>query len=508
MKNFFVNSISGILQIFVTLILSIIAIPLLIQKLGLEFYGSLSLLLLIGNLNIFVNFGFNASLIKFLARQGKTRESNIDVITASITLMTIIIILTILAAVFYDFIIFGIFNIPAKFHNEDMVILYRLLLFSNMLLFLNQVPSAVIDSLQKIYFSNTFQTLYSILNWTFIILAVSLSTNIIFIGLAYAVSSFILLFVCLFTALKLWGNVLTNISYAEFRRSLNKQFSYGIKIYSSGVMAYFYEPLTKILVSHYLGINEVGFYDIALRIKNQIINIFSKIYYPLFPYLSQLQNIEKIKNIIYDLEQKAYYLTLSFIPLLFFIIPAVIEIWLGRDVEVISMGIIVLTTSYLLFSVNITPLYLFLLTHNHAGDTIVVQGINVIVNIAAFFVLEYYNFANIAVFSNAFAIFVSFQVCLYYQKKYLDSRIFENYTQTLKAALIFIGVLFPMCFLNMVISENLMKIYIFSPVWVLLSIFLYRYLNIFSNDDISKYIPNERIGNFIRFILVRDADGK
>jgi len=37
----------------------------------------------------------------------------------------------------------------------------------------------------------------------------------------------------------------------------------------SEMVAFFIEPLTKILISHFIGIREVGFFDIALKVKAQ-----------------------------------------------------------------------------------------------------------------------------------------------------------------------------------------------------------------------------------------------
>src|SRR4030067_2963408 len=110
-KQVIIGSASGGLQIILNSILILITIPVFISRLGLTLYSIFSLLLLIGNLNVFLNLGLNSSLVKYLAEQGKSIQSNYDIAANFIFLSSIVFPLTIIGIYFNDFILINIFNI-------------------------------------------------------------------------------------------------------------------------------------------------------------------------------------------------------------------------------------------------------------------------------------------------------------------------------------------------------------------------------------------------------------
>ena len=79
-KLFIKNSASGLLQLLITATLTFVTIPVFIRKLGADNYGIFSIISIVGSVNVFANLGLNISLIKFLAEQGKSKESDHDII--------------------------------------------------------------------------------------------------------------------------------------------------------------------------------------------------------------------------------------------------------------------------------------------------------------------------------------------------------------------------------------------------------------------------------------------
>ena len=73
-KLFVINSLSGGLQIIIGAVLLLVTVPIFIHKMGAELSGVYSLITVMSSLGVLTNLGFNYSLIKYLAEQGKIIE--------------------------------------------------------------------------------------------------------------------------------------------------------------------------------------------------------------------------------------------------------------------------------------------------------------------------------------------------------------------------------------------------------------------------------------------------
>jgi hypothetical protein len=121
------------------------------------------------------------------------------------------------------------------------------------------VPSAIIDANQKIYISNICQFIYSMIYWGGMIIAVSAGGQLTLIGII-ALSSAIMWFslVMMFSR-HIWGKLEINGFRKNFIKTAKKQLTYGSKIYLSGLAGYLFEPLSKILLSNFIGVTVVVF---------------------------------------------------------------------------------------------------------------------------------------------------------------------------------------------------------------------------------------------------------
>ena len=128
----------------------------------------------------------------------------------------------------------------------------------------------MLDALQKVYISSVLQLFYNIIYWGLILTALILGFKLPEIGLAVFIAAFIWLITIILSAINEWGALKFKSFNINFKFSAKKQINYGLKIYTSGLENFFYEPLSKILISNFIGVAEVGFYDIALRLRNQL----------------------------------------------------------------------------------------------------------------------------------------------------------------------------------------------------------------------------------------------
>jgi O-antigen/teichoic acid export membrane protein len=279
-KILYRNSIVGVIQVVLTTVLTFLGLHFFISKLGDDVYGVFALISVIGNLNIFANLGLNYSLIKFLSEQGNTIESNWDIIISISILIAIVIPFSIIFLLFDNFIIFTIFNIPITY-IESAKLLYKFLILSNILMLIGQLFSSVFDAIQKIYITNLLQMIYSTLYWILIIIVLSCGYSLNEIGFCIFISTAIWFILTIYYFAILWGKLEYEGIKFHIKRLSRKHLSYSFNIYLSGTLNFFYEPLTKLLISNYLGINYVGYFDIALKIITLFWSFIAKILYPL-----------------------------------------------------------------------------------------------------------------------------------------------------------------------------------------------------------------------------------
>jgi O-antigen/teichoic acid export membrane protein len=284
-----------------------------------------------------------------------------------------------------------------------------------------------------------------------------------------------------------WGSFRLSGLPANFVRIARKQIGYGSKIFASGIISFCYEPITKILLSNFVGVAEVGFFDIALRMRNQVWNLLSKLIYPFFPYISHMNDTEKIRSTVHDLEKKILFVTIPLMIGIMFISHSFIRFWIGKNIEIISISFIFIVGGYLI-GIVVLPTYLFLMAKGHPEKTILLQFINVVVNAVLFLVTFHRYGYYAAVIGNTGAILASFIGCLYYQSKFLKIFLFDSVLLvvrvcSLASALIAVGFL-----ARLFLPESIGSLLIFSVIFSVVTILAFRLLRIFSRQDFDKYL--------------------
>jgi O-antigen/teichoic acid export membrane protein len=471
-KSFFTNSFSGVVQFLFSSILSFAAISFFIHRLGLEKYGIFAILSLIGNLSIYVNLGLNLTIIKYISEQGKCPESNYDIITSILIIFVVLIPITLVGFLFREPILLNILKIPIAYYS-DVKDFYIFLLISNIIVFLSQIAMAVIDSQQKIYLSNIGQIIYNLLYWGSVFILIKIGFTFSRLGLCILFASLIWFLMAFVFAKIIWGNFTIKGYKSNSRRILKKQLHYTFKIYLSNMIGFFYEPLTKILISNFVGLNAVSYFDVALRIKSAVWSIFVKIYYPIFPLISSLTDFGRIRQIIHKTEQIAcFYMTPIIVVFLFSTRP-LIAIWIGKDVDIIALGVCIITISFIIGSI-VLPNYQFLISKNYASKTIFLQLANVITNLIIFFLTYKYIGYYSAILSFSIALLSSLILNLYYQKKYLNSLIFDSLKQINKLLALFI-----ICFCigyisNIFLHSDYLKLFLLPVPIILTALFFIK----------------------------------
>ncbi|MBC8594465.1 oligosaccharide flippase family protein [Oscillospiraceae bacterium N12] len=489
-KRLINNSISGLFQLIITAILTFLCIPIFIKGLGTDQYGVFALVSVIGNLNLFTNLGLNSSLTKFLAEQGQCADSNKDIITTLLISVLIIIPISFIAYIFRSYLLIRLLHIPILYYQEAERLFFWLLI-ANSALLIGQTFTAILNALQRIYLTNIIQLIYSVIYWLGIIIVVMLGYHIDVVGEVIFIASFIWIFLSLCFAFHYWGNCSPKGSKQSYLKHAKKQIKYGIKLYSSGIIAFFNEPLFKIIISNFFGMSAVAYYEIALKIRMQLSGLFQKLMLPLFPYISQLTDRQFISTLVADLTKKTFLLVLPICALLSLGCRDIVTLWLQTDINQYTLFIVGIVIPYLIFSPLTLPIYLYLMAKGHPGNTIVIQLSTVIANIISFYL--FYNLCDLytIIISNGIGYFVSFCLGIYYQKKYLNIRYHFN-AQILFKYFSLISIYIIISIFQFLISDAICSIIFVAVMITGVTVLGYKHLHIISMDDVLRYFSENK----------------
>lgn len=486
-KKIYFGSLSGLLQVLVNIVLTIFMISVFVEKLGIETYGLFTLLSVVGNFNLLLNLGFNTSLIKFLIEQGKTEESNKDLVTIFIVLASILFIVVSVLLLNEKFVLNNIFGIADSKTSQDVIFLFRTLILSSVVLFLGIIPNAVFDSLQKTYLSNLLQMMYHVLQKSAVIFVLYTNPNLNRIGSFILSTSVIWIIIIYYFGFKEWGNLKITNYLSEFTRIIKKHFIYSSKIYASNVLGFFYEPITKILIGRFIGLNEVAFFEIALRIKGLFWGIVERILYPITPLIGKLTDKIQIKKIIETVELKLLYFGLIFLSIAVVNMEFLVSLFVKNNIEVVVITSVLILAIYIAVSLPFIPSYQFLVMKGYPEKAFILQFINSVTNTILFFVLvPIYSFWG-AISSYLIALVVSSILLVKFRKELLNLKIIENKMALLN--LVAVSIIF-LC-ANILLKSFELSIVIHLTLTVVLNtiiiLFVNRYWQIISEDDLELF---------------------
>lgn len=485
------SSVSGVIQLIVTAILTFVSIPVFMNKLGSETYGIFAVISVVGNLGLFTNLGINTSLTKFIAEQGKGRTSNLDIMVALIINLCILLPVTALAYVLTSFILIDILKIPSEYYVQAEQ-LFHLLLLSNAVILTGQIFTSVLDSLQRMYLTNTAQLIYSLFYWGGIIIVLFMGYGLVQVGYIILLASVLWFVLILFLLLKYWGLFTVRFSLEELKQHASKQVKYGLQVYSAGLVAFFNEPLFKIIISATFGLSAVAYFDIALKVRNQLSGLFHKLLSPMFPFMSQSNKGNVfLGGMIKDLNHKIFLLALPLAVILLLTCYDIVTLWLRTDIINYTFFIVGIVTPYIILSPLTLPVYLYLLAKGHPGKTIVMQASSVVVNLLFFYL--FYRVLGIyaIILSNALSYLASYLLGIYYQYKYLDIKYFFDPKQVL------LFVLLLLCFaaisgVRLFVSNEWLYICIIAVGISAVAVKYYKCFNFVSREDIERYFPGNK----------------
>lgn len=461
--------------------------------------------MVITSANSIMDLRLNKALTKYIAEQGKVEESHYDILTSISLLASILIPFAALGLTFHRFILSEILNVPVHYLDETSL-LFCCIFISVIIQLFGNLFRGILDGLGMVFLNNYLQLIYTFIYRGGFITLLLLGFGLREVGFAALFAVIVWFLLTLVMTFKYWGRIHLYQIHKNIVRVAGKQMALVFKIYLNGLINIFREPVIIILISHLIGISEVGVFDIALRFRNQLKNIVEQIFYPLFPAIASTTDKQRIRLIVHDTAQKALFVVLPCIVMLLFIIRPFISWYLGTNVTKISITSYAIVSSFLICSTTI-PVYHYLIAKDQINKTVLLQISNMICNIVVFLLLYqsvgYYS----AVIANVSGTFLFFSISLFYQWKYLQSLMVNNIRQLAVLCINIAACLICGIFVSSIIDNT---IFIFIVIPLLISgttIITYRRFSLFDLNDFHRYfgINSFITKNFSILLCRRDS---
>jgi O-antigen/teichoic acid export membrane protein len=344
-RNTIYNSIGRIWLMLVTLLLT----PYILHKLGVQVFAVWSLVFVVANYLGLLDFGIRTSFAKYIAEYHTKKDPdsiNAVINCGIIFYLAISIFITGLALALRGSII-SLLQIPPSIHAESMfAILGMVLIFCMNNTF--SIFEAVLVGLQRMDVQNKIIIVASVFNigGTFFFLEKGFGIKGLVIN--YGIVSLIIVVVNIYFSYRLLPHI--RIGIFRVNRNIFKiLFSFGIKMQVCNFAAMIYFQADKIILSHFLGLNFVTFYELGQKAANAIRTFPILLLSALVPAVSELDTSNDKEKLRELYERGSKYIALLVFPLIFLsiiIAPDLINIWVGDKFSLAILSFQILIIGY------------------------------------------------------------------------------------------------------------------------------------------------------------------
>ena len=271
----FKNLYTGILKTSLTLILSIVAIPLTIKNIGIDTYGIISIVLVFSSFTGALDLGLSKSLISLSGNEDKNSKE----ISAIYILNTLLFIIIFSLALFvYFFNINILANKNLNISNDSIRLLNSIALLLLAFGIVNNLLRASLEANFKLHF----------VNWGFLIQSIIINLGWLFLSIIKAdINTFLIV--------PIISSIATLAYHLIFLPSINKKFQkpdknsfknvLGItfKFFKVGFLNSMHLPLIKYAIILFIGEGHViGIFELATKLPVLANNILAYISNPFF----------------------------------------------------------------------------------------------------------------------------------------------------------------------------------------------------------------------------------
>lgn len=310
------------------------------EAIGIKLFGVWSLVIATTSLALIANFGISTSIIKFVSTyytRGDFERLRKLIFTASIFIIIAYSFIAILLLFLGNWIL-------SYFIEPDYVnIALEILPYSLISLIINAlggVISSCLDGIQKNYIRSYILSFSSIL---LLILSLLWTPNFGLKGLIYAqiVQAIVVLVISFYFISKYIKGIISfrwNWSKEIFKEIID----YGLKMQALSFMQMSFEPIVKVFLSRFGGLEAVGYYEMANRFVSQFRSLIVSANQVIIPVVAEAA--ESHTNYVKELYLKTFsiifILDILLVSGLIISVPIVSYFWLGEIIPFFMFAVI------------------------------------------------------------------------------------------------------------------------------------------------------------------------
>ena len=323
------------------------------MNLGKQEFGIWALVGVISSYAQLSDFGITESLIKFMAEYEARKDSrrlNQLINTSLVVYLALSLLCCSLFVMILPYITDRILNIPPQLQAKANYVftIAIILFFANMVM---GVFGSLIIGFQRMGYSSLIGLVSTVITACGTIAFISQGYGLA--GLIYnnAIVTLFVIFFNVFAAKRLFPALCVNPFSYFSREILKKIFSFSWKVQVSNLTQLMVYQLDRVLLSHYVGLEAVSYYEIANRIATQARGFIASIFAPMTPAASALQANEHTDKIA-GLYRRSYkYMAIAAVPFMTLLISLAhpfIKTWMGPGYETSAITMQLLLAAYML----------------------------------------------------------------------------------------------------------------------------------------------------------------
>ena len=329
------------------MVMTLALTPYILHKLGVQLFAIWSLIFVVTTYLGFLDFGIGSSFTKYIAEYNAKKDftSLNSVVNCGLLFFAgYSLLLILLAYLIKDFLI-SLLKIPPELHSEFIFTLMGMMIvvavFNIFVIF-----REVLVGLQRMDLSNKiiiFSSFFYIFGTIFF-----LEKGQGIKGLVYsnALRALVMILSIILFSFRLLPRIKIGLKYAE-KIIFKKLFNYGIKMQLSTIAEMVHFQVDKIIISYFLGLNFVTFYDLGQKIATGVREFPIMILSALVPAISEMDAVKdhsKLKDLYY---RGSKYLALTVFPLIFLTVilaKDIINLWIGKGygLAILTLQVIIL----------------------------------------------------------------------------------------------------------------------------------------------------------------------
>jgi O-antigen/teichoic acid export membrane protein len=360
------NVLSGSISAGGSFFLLLVAYPIYLKYLGAELYGLWAAISIVVFFSGLGNLGINNALIKYVAEKfGQEDFRGITNYTStSFYILVVPSILILFLLFFFNEWIVALLGLKDEYLEQALRLIPLIGVLSIFTLFVELVKGVLmgvgrIDIANYVFF---FGRLIQV-----IVSVILIISGLGIWGLYYGTAACYIMILVIYLYYLHYHFDVRIFRIDGFRKGYMKNLlAFGGTMFSARIVSMLVEPFNKVVISRYIGLSEVTYYDIAVKGAVNLRSLFEMGLKAIMPRISELQQkVQDFKKDIGDIYKKSLKFILFFaLPVfcgLFLLSKVVLSLWLGSNYNPqISMALRWFLFSYIINLFAVPSYYTFM----------------------------------------------------------------------------------------------------------------------------------------------------